>query len=678
MTNSEEKPQRWYNPASSLNEPIYRTGLKVNNSLCNEKVEFVTQNGDRTINWYMCGPTVYDAAHLGHARTYLTFDIIRRILCSYFHYDVNLCMNITDIDDKIIQRSNEQKKNFSEFARFWEDNFFKDMRALNIMYPNYITRVSEYIPEIISFIEVIIKKGYAYEKNGSVYFDIEEYKKGNHLYAKLVPQDKNQNLEELQEAEGALSKDNTGEKKNKGDFALWKASKKDEPFWDSPWGKGRPGWHIECSVMSSSVFGEHLDIHSGGIDLKFPHHDNEIAQTEAHDDSKQWINYFLHTGHLKIEGLKMSKSLKNFKKITDFISLYTPNAFRLYFCNSKWDMDMDFTENGLSMASANDKKISEFFQNVKVWARENDLKRDLKLDKDDSEFNNFFIKTKKDIHQFFCDNFNTPGVVSNLLELIRKTYEYQDKCASKKILKIHLVYGVAKYISDILKCLGLVYNTEFVDYFKLNESDGGKNAEEILTPFINVITEFRGEIKDTCIIDKEVKKVLTICDKLRDDVLPNLGVRIEDKGKGEKSVWKFFDKEEYLKEKEKEKELKENKKKQKEAEAKERELKLSLTAKEYYAMQTDKYSEFDSNGVPTKNAKGNALSQEQYNKLKKEFAKHDKQHQKWVEQQNKKGTEGDKKGKKKKKDKENKEEKEEKENKEEDKKEEKKEEEKLE
>jgi cysteinyl-tRNA synthetase len=235
----------------------------------------------------MCGPTVYDSAHLGHARTYLTFDIIRRILSNYFHYDVNLCMNITDIDDKIIQRSNEQKKNFSEFARYWEDSFFKDMRALNVMYPNYITRVSEYIPEIIAFIEVIIKNGYAYEKNGSVYFDIEAYKKGKHLYAKLVPQDKNQNLEELQEAEGALSKDNTGEKKNKGDFALWKTSKKDEPFWDSPWGKGRPGWHIECSVMSFSVFGQSLDIHSGGIDLKFPHHDNEIAQTEAHDESKQ-------------------------------------------------------------------------------------------------------------------------------------------------------------------------------------------------------------------------------------------------------------------------------------------------------------------------------------------------------------------------------------------------------
>ena len=622
----------------------------VNNSLCNEKVEFITSNGDRTINWYMCGPTVYDAAHLGHARTYLTFDIIRRILTSYFHYDVNLCMNITDIDDKIIKRSNDEKKNFAEFAKFWEDSFFKDMRALNVMYPNYITRVSEYIPEIIKFIEVIIKKGYAYEKNGSVYFDIEAYKKGGHMYAKLIPQDKNQNLEELQEAEGVLSKDNVGEKKNKGDFALWKTSKKDEPFWDSPWGKGRPGWHIECSVMSSSIFGNKLDIHSGGCDLKFPHHDNEIAQTEAHDDSKQWINYFLHTGHLKIEGLKMSKSLKNFKKITDFISLYTPNAFRLYFCNSKWDGDMDFTENGLSMASANDKKISEFFQNIKVWSRENDLKKNLKLDNEDSALNNFFLEAKKNIHAYFCDNFNTPGVVSTILDLIKKTYEYQEKTEKVKTLKLHLIYTVGKYISDILKCLGLVYNTDFVDYFRTSgEGDSNKNAEEILTPYMDVLTKFRHEVKNAIVVEKDEKKILKLCDQLRDDILPELGVRIEDKG-NEGSLWKFFDKEQYMKEKEKEKELKENKKKQKEEEAKQREMKLSMSAKEYYATLTDKYSAFDELGIPIKNAKGNDISKEQYNKLKKEFAKHDKQHQKWLEQQNKKNDNNeDKKDKKKKK-----------------------------
>lgn len=340
----EDQPKRWYNPLDNLTDkPVYRTGLKVNNSLCNQKVEFITQKGDKVVNWYMCGPTVYDSAHLGHARTYLSFDILRRILTTYFNYDVNLCMNITDIDDKIIKRSNEQKIEFSQFAKMWEDSFFKDMKDLNVMYPNYITRVSEYVPEIVKFIGVIISKGYSYEKNGSVYFDIEAFKKGNHMYAKLVPQDKNENFEDLEEAEGALSQDNAKDKKNKGDFALWKTSKENEPSWDSPWGKGRPGWHIECSVMSSSVFGEQLDIHSGGIDLRFPHHDNEIAQTEAHDDSKQWINYFLHTGHLKIEGLKMSKSLKNFKKISDFISVYNPNTFRLYFCSTKWDMEMDFT-----------------------------------------------------------------------------------------------------------------------------------------------------------------------------------------------------------------------------------------------------------------------------------------------------------------------------------------------
>ena len=643
-----EKPQRWYDPKLSLKEPIFRTGLMVNNSLCNEKVEFITQNGDRKINWYMCGPTVYDSAHLGHARTYLCFDIIRRILQNYFHYDVNLCMNITDIDDKIIKKSNEQKRDFSEFAKYWEDSFFKDMRELNVMYPNYITRVSEYIPEIINFIKIIIDKGYAYEKNGSVYFDIDSYKNKGHLYAKLVPQDKNQNLEELQEAEGSLSKDNTLEKKNKGDFALWKKSKENEPYWESPWGNGRPGWHIECSVMSSSIFGNKLDIHSGGCDLKFPHHDNEIAQTEAHDDSKQWINYFLHTGHLKIEGLKMSKSLKNFKKIEDFINIYSPNSFRLYFCNCKWDMDMDFTENGLNQATSNDKKINEFFHNIKVWIRENNLKKDLKFNNDDNNLNNIFNEYKKNIHQYFCDNFNTPSVINTLMDLIKKIYEYEEKSKINNTLKLHLIYSISKYISDILKCLGLVYNTEFVDYFKINENDSGKNSEELLTPFIESVVKFRNDIKNSCINDKDVKKILNICDQYRDDILPYLGIRIEDKGK-EKSIWKFYDKNEFIKEKEKEKELKENKKKLKDQEIKERELKLSTTAKEYYAMQTDKYSEFDEEGIPTKNEKGNELSKEQRNKLKKEFAKHDKQHQKWLEQKEKEKEGGhEKKGKNKK------------------------------
>ena len=667
-------PERWIDPLPNLKDKLtFRTGLYVNNSLCNKKVEFVTKNGDRKINWYMCGPTVYDAAHLGHARTYLTFDILRRIFQSYFNYDVNLCMNITDIDDKIIQRSNEEKIEFTKFARFWENEFFKDMKNLNVQYPNYITRVSEYIPEIIEFIKKILERGYAYEKNGSVYFDIDSYEKNNHFYAKLVPQDKNKNFEDLQEAEGILSKNNTEEKKNKYDFALWKSSKENEPFWESPWGKGRPGWHIECSCMSYNTFGEDLDIHSGGIDLRFPHHDNEIAQTEAHNESKQWINYFLHTGHLKIDGLKMSKSLKNFKKISDFINLYNPNTFRLYFCSVKWDMEMDFTEKGLSQANTNDKYINEFFQNCKVWFRNNNLEKVIKLeDENDIKLNQSFLDAKKQVNDALCDNFNIPLALNVTLDLIKKTYEYVELIKDK--LKIHLIYSISSFLAHIFRCFGLVYKTEFIDYFKMDDQ-GNQNTETILTPFIDVIAKFRDEIKNSCINDKDTKKILNICDNLRDNILPYLGVKIEDKGKNEHSIWKFYDKDEFIKEKENQKKIKESQKAIKEAEAKEREERLSTNAKEYYAKMTDKYSKWDENGVPTHHANGSELSKEQYNKLKKEFAKHDKQHQKWVEQQNKKGTEGDKKGKKKKKDKG---EKGENENQEDEKKEENKEEEKLE
>jgi cysteinyl-tRNA synthetase len=174
----ERTEKKWTHPMDNLNDkPVYRTGLKVFNSLTNQKEEFITKDGGRTVNWYMCGPTVYDSAHLGHAKTYLCFDVIRRIMTTYFGYDVVLCMNITDIDDKIIARSNERKIEYSKFTKMWEEDFFKDMRGLNIMYPTYITRVTEYIPEIVDFIKVLIQKNYAYENNGSVYFNIEEYTK---------------------------------------------------------------------------------------------------------------------------------------------------------------------------------------------------------------------------------------------------------------------------------------------------------------------------------------------------------------------------------------------------------------------------------------------------------------------------------------------------------------------
>ena len=228
----------------------------------------------------MCGPTVYDETHMGHARTYLAFDIIHRILRDYFGYNVRLVMNITDIDDKIIRKANEAGQPFDSISRKFENEFLEDMGKLNVELPDVITRVSEYVPEIIAFIEKIMKNGYAYESNGSVYFDTKAYSDSpNHTYAKLEPTSVN-DAEKFEEGEGVLTSgdDVKKEKKNTFDFALWKKSKEGEPSWDSPWGKGRPGWHIECSAMANEIFKEHpIDIHSGGVDLRFPHHDNELA-----------------------------------------------------------------------------------------------------------------------------------------------------------------------------------------------------------------------------------------------------------------------------------------------------------------------------------------------------------------------------------------------------------------
>lgn len=222
------------------------------NSFTNQKDEFVPSDPAQ-ITWYTCGPTVYDESHMGHARCYVSFDIIRRIMTDYFGYNIKLVMNITDIDDKIINKAITQEKDFLEISRAMEDSFMDDMKRLNVALPDVITRVSEYVPEIVDFIEVIIKNGYAYESNGSVYFDVVKYSNDpDHTYAKLEPTSVD-NKELLAEGEGILTSVDEKEKRNEKDFALWKKSKEGEPKWQSPWGEGRPGWHIECSAMCASI-----------------------------------------------------------------------------------------------------------------------------------------------------------------------------------------------------------------------------------------------------------------------------------------------------------------------------------------------------------------------------------------------------------------------------------------
>ncbi|MDP2439798.1 MAG: cysteine--tRNA ligase [archaeon] len=386
-----------------------KTGLHLFNSLDKDNlVEFVPRQG-KQVGWYICGPTVYDVSHLGHARNYVSFDIIRRVMEDYFGYNIFFVMNITDIDDKIINRSwqnrlrelrqalgssqpalrasieavlegpaspasyaelhEELQSNadarrlfdaagvpcswsiqagYLELAARFETEFFEDMEALGVRPPSVVTRVSEYVEEIKSYIEVIIQKGMAYAADGNVYFDTAAFIQQGNFYSKTSLL---QSTELLLEGEGALLA--TEGKKRDQDFALWKASKPGEPVWGSPWGSGRPGWHIECSAMASDLLGSNMDLNCGGTDLRFPHHDNQLAQSEAHYGCKQWVNYFLHTGHLHIDGRKMSKSLKNFISIRQCLKAYSPRQLRLLFLQTHWHNFMEVAVGGSAPDATN-------------------------------------------------------------------------------------------------------------------------------------------------------------------------------------------------------------------------------------------------------------------------------------------------------------------------------------
>lgn len=312
---------------------------------------------------------------MGHARTYVSFDILRRVMTDYFGYNIKQVMNITDIDDKIIRKAIDENIEFTEISRKYETEFLEDMRRLNVALPDVITRVSEYVDEIVAFIERIIQNGYAYESNGSVYFDVKRYSSTeNHTYAKLEPTSVD-NKELLAEGEGVLTSATT-DKRYEADFALWKKSKPGEPKWSSPWGEGRPGWHIECSAMAASIFKTYpIDIHTGGVDLRFPHHDNEIAQSEAYYNCDNWINYFYHTGHLHIEGKKMSKSLKNFITIKHILKEYNHRQVRFLFLIHTWSSLMNYqTEKSMPEAVAKERKFTEFFRSVKAITRNSNIK----------------------------------------------------------------------------------------------------------------------------------------------------------------------------------------------------------------------------------------------------------------------------------------------------------------
>ncbi|XP_046394235.1 cysteine--tRNA ligase, cytoplasmic [Ischnura elegans] len=709
---------KWIPPSDSS-----KTTLKLFNSLTRQKEEFKPKDGN-LVKWYSCGPTVYDASHMGHARSYISFDILRRVLSDYFGYDVMYVMNVTDIDDKIIKRARQNhlyseylrkdhslnriiedankvmelfreklgnttdpdkktmlsnmlskvseaitklmdavtendrakvrdaKKGFMEQAkdlfsewldhmygstvednsifaklpRYWESEYFKDMEALNVLPPCVLTRVSEYVPEIVKYTEKIIENGLAYVSNGSVYFDVLKFdQKSNHFYAKLVPEAYGDS-KSLEEGEGdlSISVDQLKEKRSPNDFALWKASKAGEPSWESPWGMGRPGWHIECSVMASAICGDTLDIHTGGVDLKFPHHDNELAQAEAYFDCEQWVQYFLHSGHLTIAGCKMSKSLKNFVTIKEALKKNSARQLRLAFLLHSWKDTLDYSPNTMDMAVQYEKTLNEFFLTVKDLTRNVNTSQPESMQKwDDQEIilNSKFHETKSSVHVALCDNVDTRTTLDAVRDLISACNIYlREKQKQSREPNLLLLMDIAKYVTSLFKMYG-VNPTDNSIGFPIS-SEKAENVEELVLPYLTILADFRQNIRQHA---RNVKAtaILEECDKLRDETLPNFGVRLEDhEGRG--AVVKLVDKETLMREREAKKAAEDEKLAEKERKKAEQALlqaqkdaQRKIPPSEMFLSQKESYSKFDDKGIPTHDAQGNELSKGQMKKLQK-------------------------------------------------------------
>jgi cysteinyl-tRNA synthetase len=321
--------------------------LRIYNSITRKKTEFVPLEAGK-IKIYVCGVTVYDYCHLGHARAYVVWDMVRRYLST--KYQVQYVQNITDIDDKILNRAKQRGKTMEEIAGEFIDAYNEDMAKLNILPADEYPRATASIPAIIDLIQQLIDREYAYATGGDVYYAVQKFPS----YGKLS----GRKLDDMQAGASGRVDSTEPQKRYSFDFALWKSAKPGEPFWESPWGQGRPGWHIECSAMVRSHLGDSIDIHAGGADLQFPHHENEIAQSEA-ATQKPLANYWMHNGFVNIEGEKMSKSLNNFTTIRALLGHYDPMAVRLFILQSHYRQPIDFTEEAINAATKGWETVKE-------------------------------------------------------------------------------------------------------------------------------------------------------------------------------------------------------------------------------------------------------------------------------------------------------------------------------
>jgi len=520
---------------------------------------------------------------------------------------------------------------FQDHARKFEKEFHEDMTSLGVKEPDVITRVTEYVPQIVDYIQGIVDNGFAYESNGSVYFDTTKFKSKGYDYRKCKP-GVDTTAEEMAEGEGALAGGGS-EKRCINDFAIWKSSKPGEPSWESPWGGGRPGWHIECSVMASDVIGENIDIHGGGVDLMFPHHDNEMAQAEAYHQCNQWVNYFMHAGHLHIKGLKMSKSLKNFITIRQALQEHSPRQLRLMFLMAPWDKSMNYSDQTVDDAKSKEKYFKNFFGAVKSLLRNDFVHEKQGATPSDRVLLETLNASQSKIHASLLDNFKTYDVIQHLMDLIQDCNKYLTSEAKPKHI---LVKKVAIYVSKILRVFGVVQGSDVIGFGESGSGEGGATKEENISPFVDAFVDFREQVRVAAKSKSSPGDFLKKCDEVRDETLANLGIRIEDSA--DVSIWKMDDPAVIRKE------VEERRTKAAEAAAKKVQAKVErLTGDIQKAHQssislqvwfqtspnnTGKWGTFADDGTPLTTKDGKELSKSQQKSIKKESNNQQKAHDK--------------------------------------------------
>ncbi|WP_040209976.1 cysteine--tRNA ligase [Clostridium polynesiense] len=459
--------------------------MKVYNTLTRSKEEFTTLVPGE-VNMYVCGPTVYNFFHIGNARTFIVFDTIRRYL-EYRGYKVKFVQNFTDIDDKMIKKANDENTTVKDLGDRYIEEYYKDADGLKLKRATVNPRATEYMNEIIDFVKGLIDKGYAYEVNGDVYFSTKKFSG----YGKLS----GQNIEDLQ-AGARIDVDDR--KKDPMDFAVWKAQKPGEPAWESPWGMGRPGWHIECSCMAKKLLGETIDIHAGGSDLVFPHHENEIAQSESLT-GKDFARYWIHCAFLNVNNQKMSKSLNNFFTVRDILEKYDADVVRFLMLSGHYRVQLNFSLELLDSAKASVERLYNSIANLQ-HLYENVAENSIK--EEEKDYLQSLYKYRERYIEKMDDDFNTADAISVLFDLAKDINTNISADSSRELIK-----SAENLMRELGEPLGILQHSN-------NES-----LEEEIEKLIEERQKARKE------------KNWALADKIRDD-LKARGIVLEDTPQG--------------------------------------------------------------------------------------------------------------------------------------------------